>query len=364
MRTRFFKQNKMGIENGKIRIKDVAKKAGVSTGTVDRVLHNRGEVKEETRKKVIDIIREMGYTPNLIAKSLASKKLYRFAVIIPDANNYTPYWEKPLQGVLKAAEEIKDFNSIVDVHKFKGSDENSFIKANSEALKSNPDGVVFNPKHKKASLDFVKLMDEEGIPYVYLDVDLESGNNIASFGQNARQSGQAAARLISKMIPNGSEILIAKLAGKKLVSHHITLREKGFIDFFKNSNNCNCKFKSIDIDLSINTEPSLSLTKIFGEHHNIKAVFVPNSRVYRVAAFLKENNLQHTICLGYDLIQPNVEYLNLGVIDILIGQKPEDQGFNSIMALFNHLVLQKKVNKLNYSQIDIIIKENIAYYNL
>lgn len=348
---------------GKIRIKDIAEKAGVSAGTVDRVLHNRGAVKAETKKKVMEIIKEMGYTPNLIAQSLASKKNYQFAVIIPDAVNYTPYWERPLEGILKAAKEIKDFNTSVQIFKFNGSDENSFKEACSSALDKNPDGVVFNPKHKDASLDFIQLMDSKSIPYVYLDVDLNTGNNIASFVQNAEQSGKAAARIISKTVPNGSEILITKLTGKKSASHHINGREKGFIDFFNGFEN-DYKIKSLSIDLSLEQEPGNTLQDLLKKPNNFKAIFVPNSRVYRVARYLNKNDLNDIICVGHDLIAPNIEFLNLEVIDFLIGQKPVEQGANSVMALFDHVVLKKQVTKLNYSKIDIIIKENIEYYNL
>ena len=74
----------------KIRIKDIAQKANVSVGTVDRVLHNRGEVAKKTRVQILKIIKELGYTPNILAKSLASRKLYRIAVLVPDSDNDYP----------------------------------------------------------------------------------------------------------------------------------------------------------------------------------------------------------------------------------------------------------------------------------
>ena len=70
-----------------IRIKDIAVRAGVSAGTVDRVIHNRGEVSEETRKTVISIIQEMSYSPNLHASNLASSKRLYTAVLIPESGN-------------------------------------------------------------------------------------------------------------------------------------------------------------------------------------------------------------------------------------------------------------------------------------
>ena len=67
----------------RIRIQDIADRANVSTGTVDRVLHNREEVSEKTRKKIMEIIEELNYRPNLLAQRLASDKIYKLAILIP-----------------------------------------------------------------------------------------------------------------------------------------------------------------------------------------------------------------------------------------------------------------------------------------
>ena len=72
------------MEVGKnIRIKDIAKLAGVSVGTVDRVLHNRGKVSEYALKKVTEVMNQIDYKPNLIARTLGSNKNYRIAALIP-----------------------------------------------------------------------------------------------------------------------------------------------------------------------------------------------------------------------------------------------------------------------------------------
>ena len=68
----------MAENNQKLRIKDIAVLAGVSEGTVDRVLHNRGDVSAKSREAVTKVLDEMNYSPNLLARSLASKKQYRF----------------------------------------------------------------------------------------------------------------------------------------------------------------------------------------------------------------------------------------------------------------------------------------------
>src|SRR5512145_1422935 len=95
----------------RVTIKDIASLAGVSIGTVDRVLHNRGEVSLETHDRVMSFVIKSGYTPNLLAKSLALKKKFNIAVLIPDSGNSNPYWKNPVEGFSRASRELKDFNT-------------------------------------------------------------------------------------------------------------------------------------------------------------------------------------------------------------------------------------------------------------
>ena len=79
--------------------------SGVSTGTVDRILHNRGKVSEEAQKKVEKVLKEIDYHPNLIARSLALKKNYHFITLIPSFAK-GEYWDKLCEGIDKAEQEL------------------------------------------------------------------------------------------------------------------------------------------------------------------------------------------------------------------------------------------------------------------
>ena len=78
----------MEKNSDKIRIKDIARLAGVSAGTVDRVLHNRGEVSVRTREKIETVLKELDYRPNLYASALASKRHYKVVALFPKAGGY------------------------------------------------------------------------------------------------------------------------------------------------------------------------------------------------------------------------------------------------------------------------------------
>ncbi|MGC8780499.1 MAG: LacI family DNA-binding transcriptional regulator [Anaerolineae bacterium] len=83
-------------------ITDVAKRAGVSPVTVSRVLNNASNVNPETRARVMDAIHELGYVPNVAARSLRSKRMHSLALILPDITN--SFWTTVARGVEDAAQ--------------------------------------------------------------------------------------------------------------------------------------------------------------------------------------------------------------------------------------------------------------------
>ncbi len=91
------------IKKAKITIKDVANAAGVSTQTVSRVLNNRPDVAPETREMIQRVIRELGYAPNIIARSLSSGRTNTIGVVGFGLEYYGP--AKVLTGIEKKAAE-------------------------------------------------------------------------------------------------------------------------------------------------------------------------------------------------------------------------------------------------------------------
>ncbi len=347
----------------KIRIKDIAEKIGVSRGTIDRVLHNRSDVKSDTRKKVLAAIKELGYTPNLLAKSLSSKKNVNIAVIIPEITKENPYWNKLHTGIQKAGEEIKDYNVYINCFTYQANNKTSYTESIEKALLSQPDGVVLHPIFEEEAFAFTTEMDLKNIPYVYIDIDLQKGNNLAYFGQNAWQSGFLAAKLLSLSIPSESHVLILKLSNSKGISYHLEKREAGFLSYLEKHPQLNISVESFHIDLQVKNELSNTLNTAFENHSNLTGIFVAGSLVFNVAEYLKMQNINTVKLIGYDLIEANIKELKQGHIEILLSQKPVEQGYKSVIALFKNLVSKEDVDQINFSPIDIIVKENLAFYN-
>ncbi|GAX88556.1 LacI family DNA-binding transcriptional regulator [Effusibacillus lacus] len=83
-------------------IVDIAKKAGVSTATVSRVINNYPFVKESTRKKVLKVIDELNYYPDLIARSMVKGRTYNIGLIVGGLGN--PFFAETAEVIVKTAE--------------------------------------------------------------------------------------------------------------------------------------------------------------------------------------------------------------------------------------------------------------------
>lgn len=86
-----------------VTLNDVAKRAGVSAKTVSRVVNQQGEVSPETRLRILALIEEMGYLPNLLARGLVSQRSYSLAIVSWTLNRYAP--AQFVMGVEKEADE-------------------------------------------------------------------------------------------------------------------------------------------------------------------------------------------------------------------------------------------------------------------
>ena len=98
----------------RIRIKDIAKMADVSVGTVDRVIHGRSGVSEASRKRVEEILKQLDYQPNMYASALASNKKYAFSCLLPQ-HEEGEYWTAVEAGIHDALIAYSDFNISVDL---------------------------------------------------------------------------------------------------------------------------------------------------------------------------------------------------------------------------------------------------------
>jgi LacI family transcriptional regulator len=347
-------------QNSLIRIKDIATRAKVSIGTVDRVLHNRGEVAEKTRNRILEIIRELNYQPNILASTLASKKTVLFATLFPQPPSPEAYWNKPLIGVRMRIAELQQYSVITQNFTFSQSDAGDFERQAERILEVNPDGVVLAPFYVRESAKFVEKLNERKIPFIFIDSELKNTGQLAYVGQDSFQSGLLAGKLLGIITPEDKMIWVVHFAKEMDNQNHLVQRELGFYEWFR-VNQPERRLKTLEIP---NTECCGWEEDISQEmQHSLPGgIFVTNSKVFLMAGYLSKMNFDGIKLIGHDLLVENRRFLQHNKVNFLICQRPEEQGYNAINKLFQHVLLKKPVQTENYTPIDIVTKENVDYY--
>lgn len=158
-------------------INDVAKLANVSPMTVSRVINNKGNISEKTRKKVEEAIKELNYIPNAAAQSLTLKKTKLLSLVITDITN--PFFTKVARGAADKANQMGYqlilCNTDEDIEK-----ESKYIDA---LIAKRVDGVIIAPTGDLSKKNLKKLIQNR-IPFTLIDRDIEGVNCDKVIGDN------------------------------------------------------------------------------------------------------------------------------------------------------------------------------------
>lgn len=306
--------------------------------------------------KVNAIIVEYGYKRNILASNLALNRKFHFAVFMPKHENLE-YWKSQITGIEKAAAEFSKFGVVLDYF-FYDFNTTSFKKYLKKVMNFECDGLLFAPIFYKESVCFLNEYKKKGIPIVMIDSNIGSYQECGYIGQDAYQSGYLAGRLISFSAKSERGVLIFKITREIDNTSAYLQRIDGFYSFFKEHEEFS-DFKFSEITIKDSGISKLNVAVFSG----IDSVFVPNSRAHIVAKFLEDNNITGIRISGYDLLKENIEYLNRGLIDFLINQRPEEQGYLGINYLYKKLVLQEPVENTHHIPLEIILKENYSSVN-
>lgn len=354
------KQRQMTKGEKRITIKDIARIAGVSMGTVDRVIHNRGDVSPRNRQRIMEVIEEIGYKPNIYASMLALNKHYHIYCLVPKMLD-GEYWGLARNGILRAGEENEQNNISIHVIEFDQFDVSSFHNACNELLAAEVHGVVLAPVFRDEALALSRQLYAKEIPFIYVDTKANDDDYLAYYGMPMYESGLLAAALLTKEHPK--EILCIGLERWNSPSDNATERRKeGFMTYLSDHFPQTVVYNELmhPYNKSHNIE---LLNSFFKKHPGVRHVITFNSRIYLVAEYLEQLGLEGYGLVGFDMLERNVAALKKGYIQYLVVQHTETQllqGINTLVGLLVFNLLPEE--KDNYMPMDVILKENVDFY--
>lgn len=332
-------------------VKEIAKLAGVSRGTVDRALNNRGGVSPEVERRIKKIAKEHGYTPNRFGKALAMKVTpLTIGVVINSMGN--PFFEEVFRGINDANDELSDFGLDIIILEDKGYDPTSQCRNINKLVEKGVDGIAITPIN---DIRVAECLKSSHLPVITFNQDIDGIDKICFVGCDYENSGRTAGQLMGLI--SADETNIGIITGSvKMLGHN--KRIHGFSRAIKE------QYPNLHIvDIVENNDDdnvSYNVTKdLLSKHKNINALFLTAAGVAGTIRATNELGFGGRI-ICFDDTDDIKRFVADGKIQATICQHPYEQGYRAIKILFDALSgvgLPEK--NIYYTRSEIKIKENI-----
>lgn len=347
------------MKSQRVTLKDIAEHLNISVGTVDRAVHGRGRINEETRTLIMKKIEELGYKPNRIARVLGKNEMTRLVFVTPAHNQF---WEEVMKGAQAACDEMEDYGLHIDFCSQESDyDTINQVKELSKIIGEKPKGIIVAPLHPYLLSTPINEAVENDIPVITVNLDSKDSRRLCYVGENPYITGSIMATLFGKYMGGSGDIAV--LTGSADLSQFQS-RKEGFLSGIAE------KYPDINIigmyDFSDNIDIAYEISKkLITDTPGIKGIFA-NTTVGTVAigrAIKDLNRIGSMTAISYDISDEILELLDCGALSVTVTQNPFAQGYYAVKLL--HKVILEKYKperELYYTRADIVV--NSEQYNL
>lgn len=339
-------------------IKEIAKLAGVSRGTVDRVLNKRGSVNPETAAKVQKIAKAVNYSPNLAGKTLAvRKKQLKFGYILFASTASNPFFLDVVRGIESRTAELQEYGVSVEVRYATIDNPDLQVSLIDELLAEGIDGLVIAPINHPTVIERLKKLTQTGFPVVTANSDIPSCGRIAYVGSDYYKSGQTAAGLMDLVCHEPTNVGI--IMGSPWVHCH-SERVAGFTKQVQDHYP-----KLTVVGTIVNNDDDLEsyavTRKLLKAHPNLGALFLAAAGVQGACRAVEDLGRRDSVkIISYDTPASTCQLVREGAILATIAQQPFTQGAKPLDILLDYVGMDIPPDKeYHYTKIEIKIKENL-----
>ena len=339
-----------------VTIQQIAEKAGVSRGTVDRALNNRGRIDPEVARKVLQIAEEMGYVHKERKKHTAKKKTIRIGVVTQLAK--ASFMLEINRGIRQAAEELKDWGVEILLRESFSVDEEEQVCAIEELAEEGIQGLALMPLECERVREKINwLIEEKKIPVVTFNSDIVGTRRSCFVGMDNRKSGQTAAGLMGLMTGGSGKILIITGYFSNVVNN---ARVDGFVEEVKKSYP-GLEIAGVQGSFDEAEEVERIITNSMRNISGISGIFVVSggqAGVKKAFDSLKLENRPYVIV--YDQTPRNEKAVRENLVDFLIDQNGFYQGYRPLYILANILLKDMPPEEeFQFTEIKIKTKYNL-----
>ena len=340
-----------------VTINEIAKAAGVSRGTVDRALNNRGRIQPQVAERIRHIAEEMGYSPNVNARSLALTARHRkFGVILQFIE--TPFMLEVLRGIMAATEEFMYYGIAVEIIRIEGMDSEEAVRSMSRLRAEHVAAIILVGTNDSALRREIDTCKKANIDIITVNSDVPSSHRKFFIGQNAYGSGQTAASVMADLLGGKGSVIVYYGLDSTIHSERI----RGFRDIISH------RYKDIHIIEEKKTGNSReTLARMANAsldlYPDVKGIYLCGEGSIELCNILKERSLASNIHLIlHDLAACRSEDILDRTIDYVIDDDGFGQGFMSLYLLFLwHYNKREPDQEYYYTDIRIINAYNYHF---
>jgi LacI family transcriptional regulator len=349
----------------KVTLIDIARSVGVSTGTVDRALHNRKGVNPLVKAKIMATAEAMNYKPNRLARSLSIRTSKKIGLIYP--KNPAFFWDKIKKGFDTAAMELEELGMDLMPIRFDsliGENEHKILRALDELQERDVSAIIVVPYSTPALQEKIKEINQKGIPILTLSTDInDRTDRFLYLGPDNYRVGRMAAELIGKLLRGTGDLLVLS---QPLNTSAYRQRWAGFQELLSQS------FPSIIIrrnyryDGQLREQDRINIGEIINANP-VKGIYclMSDPSFWETAEIVsRSSGSDRPVVVGHELNDRVIDLIEKNVITAAICQHPVSQGYRLLKILYDFLFDQLKPPQSDiYARIDIVMKENCRNYD-
>ena len=343
-------------------IQQIAELAGVSRGTVDRALNNRGRINPEVAKRIEQIANEIGYVPKHRKKAGQSvgeadrERISRIGVVTQLSQS--SFMIQVNKGLQDASDRLRERGIEVVIKENASVDEQQQLAALQELEEEGMDALAIMPVECDSIREKInQLVEEKHIPVVTFNTDIVGTKRTCFVGLDNWKSGQAAAGLMGLMMHGHGKVLgitgyFSNSAGSRRVDGFVAELKKNFSDM---------ELVGVQSSLDHTEEVEKIIVNAMTAFPDLEGIFVASGGQAGVKrAFERVNLEKRPYVIIYDLTPKNKNALLEGTVDFLIDQEGYEQGYRALTILED--MIKRGIspeNEYMYTEINIKTQYNV-----
>lgn len=317
-----------------VTLKDLAKACGVSVGTVSRALNEKTEVSAKTSERIRKLAVELGYIPNRAGRALSAQKNVNYiGILLPSINSM--FFDDIKRGIEIAEREFKDLGICVTVEEVEGWDVRQHLEAIERLEKRECKAFALCTVDDPQIVAKINELTDQKKPVVLINNFIPDARHVCFVGPDYRKSGSVAAAIFDKCNRDRHLKILVVVGYLTHYGHHC--RVEGFLNELKRRRADYEIVATIEgHDRDIDTQQATM--QAFTEHPEINAVYMTTgSGVSGLGAALIADGKNKRFVIACDEIYTTRELVKNDIIDFVICQEPQTQGYQTIKKLHDYL---------------------------